>query len=182
MEMKLRACLPVFLLLFAACPEQRKVFFWHIVSSDVEFGQCTDEAWFRDTFQAPDAGDNSYLIYELSKDGKTASTVKCTHVDVSTCSDDPDPITWNVNGNELTRASTFDSSIPDAGCTIEENLTETITDNGKTMTDALSDVLSLVDETAGACADLDTQVKAHSTNGFGLEGCVVTLTLTGELK
>lgn len=180
--MKLRALLPVFLLVFAACPEPRKAFFWRITSSSVEFGQCTDEAWFRDSFQAPDAGDSTYLIYEISKDGKTATGLDCTRVDIDTCTTPVNAITWQVNGKELSRTATFDSSIPDAGCTIEENLTDTITDNGKTMDDAVVDVISLVDEQAGACADLDTQVKAHATNGFGLEGCVVTLKLTGELK
>lgn len=180
--MKLRPLLPVFLLVFAACPEQRKVFFWHITSANVEFGACTDEAWFRDAFQAPDAGGNAYLMYEVSKDGKTASSIDCTHVDADTCTTPANPIVWQVAGSELTRTATFDSSIPDAGCTIEENITDTISDNGKTMSDSLVDVISLVDEQVGACADLDTQVKAHATNGFGLEGCVVTLKLGGELK
>lgn len=181
--MKLRALLLLSLLVFAACPaDERKAFFWRITSANVEFGACTDEAWFRDAFAAPDAGDNTYLIYQLAKDGKTATDLECTRVDIDTCKVPANPIVWDVNGKELTRSVTFNSSIPDAGCSIQENLTDTITDKGKTMSNSVVDIISLVDETAGACADLDARVKDHSTNGFGLEGCVVTLQLTGELK
>jgi hypothetical protein len=185
-RMKLRLLAVLSLFVLAACPktEERDAFFWHITSANVEFGQCTDEAWFRDVFAAPDAGTNTYLIYEVAKDGKTASTLDCTRVSIDYCTTPADPIVWQVEGNELTRGLTFNSVIPDAGCSIQENVTDTITVNDKTMSDATVDVISLVEDTAGsgACTELDTQVKGHSTNGFGLEGCVVTLTVQGEIK
>lgn len=184
MKLRLFAVLSLFAL--AACPktEERKVFFWHITSADVEFGSCTDESWFRDVFAAPDAGTNTYLIYEIAKDGKTASTLDCTRVSVDYCEKPANPVVWDVEGNELTRGLSFNSTIPDSGCSIQETITDTITDNGKTMTDATVDVISLVEDAAGsgACTQLDTEVKGHSTNGFGLEGCVVTLTVQGEIK
>ncbi len=181
--MNLRHLLP--LLALSACPAPETgddgVFFWRLTESSLAFGACTDDPRFRDDVTPFAIGENSFIIYRVSEDGKAAATLSCTHVDVSTCAESADHIPWEVAGQELTRSQTFTDSVADAGCDMQQVVTETLIDKGQTMTLDVVNVLTLINTTpgSGVCEDLDAATRSRSTNGFGVEGCVISRQLKG---
>jgi hypothetical protein len=46
---------------------------------------------------------------------------------------------------------------------------------------SITNVLTLVDSPP-ACDQVDTDLKARSPNGLGVEGCVLTVKMTGRLR
>jgi len=157
------------------------VYFWQIASSTVEFGQCSDEAQFRMDTQPLPFTDNSYIIYKVSADGKTAVTQECARLDASTCKDSATPITFTIAGRELTFTRQTKDPVGTTGCSLQQSETWTLTDSKRTMALDISNVLSLVDSPP-ACDSVEADLKARSPNMLGIQGCVVTFKLTGNLK
>lgn len=157
------------------------VYFWQITSSTVEFGQCSDEPQFRMDTQPLSFTDNSYIIYKVSADGKKATTQDCTRLDATTCKDAANPVVFDVAGRELTFARESKDPVGMTGCNLQQNETWTLTDATRTMALDISNVLSLVDSPP-ACDSVEADLKARSPNMLGVQGCVVTFKLTGDLK
>jgi hypothetical protein len=158
------------------------VYFWQITSSTVEFGQCSDDASFRMDAQPIAFTDNSYLIYRVSQDGKTAVTQECARLDANTCKASANPITFTIAGRELTFTRQSKAPIGMTGCNLQQSETWTLADKGnKTMTLDIANTLSLVDSPP-ACDAVEADLKMRSPNMLGVEGCVVTFKLTGNLK
>lgn len=179
---------PVVLALFTACGggssnglAPNAVYFWQITSSTVEFGQCSDKPEFRMDAKPLAFSDNSYLIYRVSGDGKTAVTQDCTRLDASTCSSSATPITFNIAGRELTFTQESKAPVGTTGCNLLQAETWTLADSGKAMTLDIANVLSLVDSPP-ACDSVEADLKMNSPNMLGVQGCVVTFKLTGNLK
>jgi hypothetical protein len=156
--------------------------FWQADTSTVDFASnCSDEMTFRSSIKPVEVGMNSYLIYRIEKDGKTATVLDCDTLDASTCKNHDPLITFTVAGKELFRTDTNKSMIMGSTCNLLDTTNWTLTDMDKTLSMEQAHVLSLVDD-ATACAMVDTNYKAASPNMMGLDGCQVTYHLTFKKK
>jgi hypothetical protein len=156
------------------------VVFWRLTSSALQFGQCSDDAEFRKGVKPIEVMPNSYLVYRLSADGKTATSQQCQSLDPASCGDAPGPLVYSVNGRELTLTRSAKSPVGTTGCQLQLQDTWTLTDAKDTMTLDIDSALSLVDAPE-ACASAEAALKAQSPNRLGVEGCVVTFSLGGVL-
>jgi hypothetical protein len=154
-----------------AAPNQ--TYFWRVMSSEVTFGACSDEPQFRKDLMPLKFESNSFLIYKVAPDGKTAVNQTCDRVDPDTCKPSATNVTFTVANPELIFVSEGKSAFGMTGCQLLDNTTWTLTDLGATGTLEITHVLSLVDNPA-ACMATETQFKQQSPNMLGLEGCVVT--------
>lgn len=170
----------VALLAMVACGGPRKpgavageTYFWRVVSSAVEFGYCTDDPEFRADIQPIPFEENSYVMYRVAKDGKTASTVTCTRLDPSSCTPAAHELTFDVAGSELSTALEGKSPFGTTGCQLQDAQSWILTDRGPSLELSVSHALSLVDKPM-ECEALDKQIKDTSPNMLGVQGCVVT--------
>jgi hypothetical protein len=153
--------------------QANQTYFWKVVSSNIEFGQCSDETMFRAGLMPLKFEANSYLIYKADKSNATATTQTCTTLDTSTCMPSASPVVFTVAGSELAYSTSAKSALGVDGCQLLDTTTWLLTDAVTTGSLEITHVLSEVDN-AAACTAAETQVKAQSPNMQGLEGCVVT--------
>lgn len=173
-------------LLCVACPQYtgpqaNATYFWQIKTSTVEFGACSDAMDFRMGINAVPISDNTFLIYKVSADGKKAATQACSRLDTATCTDSDAGVVFDVAGRELTFTESEKSPIGTTGCSLQQTQTWTALDATRTLTVDINNVLTLVDSRPG-CDMVEADLKMRSPNGLGVEGCVITSKLTGELK
>lgn len=158
------------------------IVFWQASTSTVDFASnCSDESTFRTSIMPVAVDPNSYLIYKVSKDGKTATVQDCDTLDANTCKDSKTGITFTIAGKELFRTDTNKSVIMGSTCNLLDTTNWTLTDMDKTLTMEQAHVLSLVDD-ATACMSVDSNYKMASPNGMGLDGCQVTYHLSFTKK
>lgn len=150
-----------------------QIYFWKVTSSAVEFGTCSDEKQFRDDLAPLKFEANSFLIYKVSQDAKSAVTQTCSRVDPSTCAPSTTNVVFQVAVPELVFTTEGKTPLGMAGCNLKDASTWTLTDKGSTGTLDIVHVLTEVDNPA-ACMAAETQLKAQAPNMTGLEGCVVT--------
>jgi hypothetical protein len=182
--MPLRSLL--FAVLLAGCgqytgPQPDATYFWQMKTSELEFGACSDAADFRMGLDPLPITDNTFVIYKVSSDGKTAVTQKCERLDSRSCSPSDSGVTWDIVGRELTFTRSTKEPIGTTGCSLQQTETWTLTDATKAMTLDLVNVLTLVDSRP-ACDQVEADLKARSPNMLGVEGCVITNKLTGTLE
>lgn len=162
-------------------PVPDATYFWQLTSSAVEFGACSDDADFRAGLPPIELSENTFLVYRVAKDGRTAVSQDCTQLDARTCAPDAEGPVFDIAGRELTFTRQLKQPIGTTGCSLQQTETQVLTDNTRTMTLELQNVLTLVDAPA-ACGRVEADQKARSPNGLGVEGCVVTFKLTGALR
>lgn len=162
-------------------PQPDAIYFWKIKTSTLEFGACSDAPDFRSQLMPVEITENTFVIYKVSTDGKTATTQKCTALDSKACTTADSPTVFDITGRELVSTQSSKSPIGTTGCSLQQTETSTITDGTRTMTLDLTNVLTLVDSRP-ACDTVEADLKARSPNMLGVEGCVITRKLTGELK
>ena len=150
------------------------LYFWKVTSSDAVFGACSDNADFRAGQKPIEFTDKTYFAYKVDSTGKKATAQSCTARDASACT--PTTTVFDITGNHLVSTSSSNEPITGATCSIADLVTTTATDNGGTGTLELMHTYSLVDDQA-ACDKLDTNFKAQSPNGLGIQGCVITFKL-----
>ena len=182
----MRLRLTLLALLLAGCgqyngPQANATYFWQIKTSTIEFGACSDATDFRMGLTALPITDNTFVIYKVSADGKTAVTQKCDRLDSTTCSPSDSGVVFDVTGRELNFTQSNKAPIGTTGCSLQQTETWTLTDATKLMTLDLVNVLTLVDSQP-ACDQVEADLKARSPNMMGVEGCVITSKLTGDLK
>jgi hypothetical protein len=182
----MRLHLPVLSLILAGCqqymgPQPDATYFWQVKTSTIEFGACSDAADFRMPLTALPITDNTFVIYKVSSDGSKAITQKCDRLDSSTCSQSDSMVVFDVTGRELNFSKTDKAPIGMTGCSLQQTETWTLTDATRAMTLDLVNVLTLVDSQP-ACDQVEADLKMRSPNMLGVEGCVITSKLTGELK
>ncbi len=158
-------------------PQPGDVDFWQVKTSTVDFSMCSDDPTFRMSITPVQFDANSYLIYRVEKDGKTATVLDCTALDASTCMNSSTGITFQIAGTELFRTDTNKSPITGSTCNLLDTTNWTLDDMDKTLSMEVDHVLSLVDDPA-ACMTLDTNYKQNSPNMMGLDGCLVKYSLT----
>lgn len=182
----MRLHLPLLALILAGCPQYMgpvadATYFWQVKTSTIEFGACSDATDFRMPLTALPITDNTFVIYKVSSDGSKAITQKCDRLDSSTCSQSDSMVVFDVTGRELNFTQTQKAPIGMTGCSLQQTETWTLTDATRAMTLDLVNVLTLVDSPP-ACDQVEADLKARSPNMLGVEGCVITSKLTGELK
>ena len=184
--MSRRLLLPVAVLLtLLACgrkgPDPKVTYFWHVSSSTVEVGDCSDAADFRQDLVPLPFQENSYITYKVSDDGKKATAMTCTHLDARTCNPSAAGVVFDIAGTELVYVSQLKDPIGTSGCSLQQDSTWTLRDQISTFSLEIANVLSLVDNQT-ACDSIETNLKARSPNKLGVAGCVVTFKLGGELR
>lgn len=182
--MRLRLC--ALALILAGCPQYtgpqpNATYFWQMRTSTLEFGACTDDADFRAPLTPLQLTDNTFIIYKVSSDGTKATSQKCERLDSKSCTDSESGVVFDVTGRELNFTRTEKVAIGTTGCSLQQTETWTLTDATRAMTLDLVNVLTLVDSPP-ACDQVENDLKMRSPNGLGVEGCVITNKLTGELK
>ncbi len=166
----------------AACghkkgPQPGDVDFWQVKSSAVDFAMCSDDMAFRSSITPVTFDANSYLIYRVEKDGKTATVLDCQTLDANTCTPSSTGITFQIAGTELFRTDTSKSMIGMTGCNLLDTTNWTLDDMDKTLSMEVDHVLSLVDDPM-ACDQVNTSYQQNSPNMTGLEGCLVKYSLS----
>lgn len=182
----MRLRLTLLAVLLAGCgqypgPQANATYFWQIKTSTIEFGACSDAVDFRTGLTAVPITDNTFVIYKVSADGKQAVTQKCDRLDTATCSPSDSNVIFDIAGRELNFTQSTKAPLGTTGCSLEQTETWTLTDATRQMTLNLVDVLTLVDSPP-ACDRVEADLKARSPNMLGVEGCVITSKLTGDLK
>lgn len=182
----MRLRLTLLTLLLAGCgqytgPQPDATYFWQVKTSTLEFGACSDAEDFRSGLTALPITDNTFVIYKVSADGKQAVTQQCDRLDSRTCTPSESNVVFDVTGRELNFTQTDKAPIGMTGCSLQQTETWTLTDATRLMTLDLVNVLTLVDSQP-ACDQVEADLKARSPNMLGVEGCVITSKLTGELK
>jgi hypothetical protein len=172
--------------LFSACPQYNgpqadATYFWQVKTSTLEFGACSDAMDFRMPLTALPITDNTFIIYKVSSDGTKAITQKCDRLDSATCTASDSNVVFDVTGRELNFTQSDKTPIGMTGCSLQQTETWTLTDATRAMTLDMVNVLTLVDSQP-ACDQVEADLKARSPNMLGVEGCVITSKLTGELK
>ena len=162
-------------------PQADATYFWQIKTSTLEFGACSDAPDFRMGLEPLPITDNTFVIYKVSPDGKKAVTQKCDRLQSSSCSPSDSMVIFDVTGRELNFTQSSKAPIGMTGCSLQQTETWTLTDATRAMTLDLVNVLTLVDS-APACDQVEADLKMRSPNMLGVEGCVITSKLTGELK
>jgi hypothetical protein len=162
-------------------PQKDATYFWQVQTSTIEFGACSDAMDFRMGLKPLDITDNTFIIYKVSSDGTKAVTQKCDRLDTKTCSPSDSGVIFDVAGRELTFTQESKAPIGTTGCSLQQTETWTLTDATRQMTLNLVNVLTLVDSQP-ACDSVEADLKARSPNMLGVEGCVITNKLTGDLK
>jgi hypothetical protein len=162
-------------------PSGDGVWFWHLLTSTVAFGACSDNADFRKGAQPLTLTDNTFIVYKTASDAKSAVAQNCPTLDATSCTPAAGGLMWAVAGSELTAVTDKKDPVGTGGCSLEQTQTWTLDDLGATMTVEVDNVLTLVDAPA-ACDTIEANLKASSPNMLGAQGCVVTFKLTGELR
>lgn len=162
-------------------PQANATYFWQIKTSTVEFGACSDAMDFRMGIDPVPISDNTFLIYKVSSDGKQAVTQSCSRLDSTTCTASDAGVVFDIAGKELTFTESSKSPIGTTGCSLQQTQTWTALDATRAITIDINNVLTLVDSQPG-CDSVEADLKMRSPNGLGVEGCVITSKLTGELK
>lgn len=153
--------------------------YWKVASSDVAFGACSDDnsdGGFRQQIQAVEFEENSYFVYRISGDAKTASVMACKTFSPSSCVVSEPELKFDVTGNELHLTRELKTEIGDGGCNLQTTQQWIAEDKGTSMSLDVSNTLSLVDQPT-ECARIENIVKRDSPNGLGFQGCVVTYKL-----
>lgn len=165
----------------ASGPQANATYFWEIASSAVSFGACSDAPAFRQGVTPIAVEPNTFMVYKVSSDGKHGVTQNCTRLDPSTCSPMDGGVVFDIAGSELTYSETDKAPVGNQGCTLQQTFTWTLSDQTRTMKLDIANVLTLVDAPT-ACAKVESDLKRDSPNGLGIEGCVITSSLTGDLR
>jgi hypothetical protein len=152
-----------------------KVTYWRALSSSVGFTACTDAAGWQSSIAAPKIEENSYVMYRLSADGKTATAQSCTTTLASSCTDLVPAIVFIVTGHTLIYdAPSQVRDLQGTACGLQADQVWTIEDRGEDASFKAALTFNLVGP-VNDCAALDAQIKSEGTNGFGIDGCGVDL-------
>jgi hypothetical protein len=162
--------------------EWGEITYWLVTSSDVAFAQCSDASDWRSQVEAPAIEPNTYLIYRVETGGATATAMDCETTLGSSCTESDTGIVFTVVGHTLTWDPTAEiQDVTGSDCDVQVDQIWTLVDNGETLDWELGMAVDLVGD-ATDCAALDAQIKLQSPNGLGMDGCVVTLSMSADFS
>ncbi len=160
--------------------ERGMVLLWDMDEPDLGYSRCTDNADLRAQLETElEAAQRDLLAYRVAQDGSTARMMECTQASMANCQDDPMGIELGISGNTMTYRPTPD--VIDLQGTCDARLTSALdlVDRGDTLDLDLTISVDLVGDQL-ACAAVEAGVQAGSSNGEGLDGCVVSVTSRGD--
>ena len=150
-----------------------QVLFWEVTSTSLGDEGCTDDPAFQDTLSLPPLEENTYFMYRVSDDGKTAVAQDCAELDADSCVA-VDDITFDIDGHEHVWSPEPESITRSPVCEVFGRQVWRFDDQG---TDGTLDILIdfPFEGTDNGCAELDADMAAQSTNGLGLASCEISL-------
>ncbi len=156
------------------------VTYWLVTGTSVGFDACTDAESWQSDITPPEFPANSYLLYRISDDGNEAIAQSCETTLASSCHDSETGIVFDVSGHTLTYVPGPDFvDVMGSTCDIELDQVWVVEDQGEIGTMVVTIAIYLIGD-ATACATLDDQIIAESSNGLGFDGCTVTLSVDLE--
>lgn len=162
-------------------PHANERLVWRIDSFERSFGAaCTDLPAFREDLSSFAVEAGSYIAYAVDGEAASAKTMLCTSYDPSSCEVDPQGVTLTVSGNTLLFSEAVSSDIENSECRLELNATWNLEDQGEAMGFEVVFLYSLIDSPSD-CPTFQQAVIAESNNAQGIDGCAVTLSMTGSL-
>lgn len=152
---------------------------WRIIEADVEFSRCSDAPVWRDQFSAPDVSSgNQSVTVAIDPSGKEALLMSC--MGGSACAVAQPEVRFTVAGTELLHGSNSRLEVSQSTCQVAVAEVIVIVDEGQTMSLQNALTFTLVEDDA-ACASFDANLRGQSANGAGIDGCVVTFNMKGQL-
>jgi hypothetical protein len=171
------------LLLTGGCgdagPYPGEVAFWRIAEARLEFTRCSDSPALRGGLEPLPV--DSYLIYEVAEDARTARMMSCQTRDPFTCAPHPAGVTFQIAGEELWFDDATTQPMGPDGCVLTQTEAWLVVDLGATAQLEVSTFLSL-DGPKSACDAVDAEFRGPSLNGEGIDGCAVRNFATAELN
>lgn len=173
-------CLLVLLACGGSGPQPNQTYFWKLTTSTIEFNSmCSDEATFRQKNQPIEIKPDSYFIYKVSADGKTATHMTCETFDVRTCIPHSSGLVFTIAGLEMSSARDMKQTITSSQCSINTSESWLLTDKkGSALSIEISDTFSLVGDRTD-CDEIEAQAKSQAPNGKGFQGCAITMRIEG---
>jgi hypothetical protein len=156
------------------------VSFWEITTSAVSYQGCSDSRAFHDAVPHWDV-EGAFLVYRVSPDGTSAVQQACDRVDAASCLAATDGLTWTIDGATLRTVQEVRDALDASGCQLVQQQRWAMTPVQAEIQIIVTSTLSLVGA-ASACDPIQAAVQARAPNGQGLDGCVVTYRLAGELR
>jgi hypothetical protein len=104
----------------------------------------------------------------------------CTTTDPATCKDRVPPMVFDLAGPVGTyTAPTTKSALGTSGCSLQSAQVWTFTEGSTTISGQVAITFSLVDSTT-ACDTYESALEADSPDHKGAQGCVVTISFSGD--
>lgn len=156
------------------------IFYWEVTGSELDVGhRCTDAPSFRDKLQGPEFEENTYLMYRVDTDGRSAVMQSCRTLDPATCEDSALDLVFEIDGQKLVAHPPPDvRDIENSACKLEGDEIWTVLDRGETMKLTYETTFQLVGDVT-ACAELEDRIVSQSSNGQGVNDCTLTLIVDG---
>lgn len=152
-----------------------EVLFWRIDEVASSRQACGDAPELDSVVIAPGVAPGSHLVLEVSDDATSARWLRCSTRELATCQRDPvDPLFTveardTIHFERVTRTPIENGE----GCVLQINEQWTLVDRGIYLEGAIVRTHTLTDSELG-CGIVDLDLLASSTNGLGLDGCVLT--------
>ena len=137
----MRTCL-LSLVFLAACGGSREpgpqaseygaVTFWEVTALSGSVTSCTDAPDYASATEPPELDENSFLIYRVSEDGSSATSMSCTETRASSCTEGE--LSFAVQGSTL-ETTVGPTAVTTVGaCEIASVQAWSIVDEGDTAT------------------------------------------------
>lgn len=185
-------CLALFSLLLNACgsrapgphSSERGLFtYWRIIDvSNPSYGnECSDSDTVRFGLELDKFEAHSLFLYKVSSDGTKATLQECTGIDKDSCSDHSKEIEFRIQGNKMTWSTTDRvKSTSYYPCKLDLTRSWELTDNGQGLLLSSTFSIKVVPTTLKECTLQEDDIRRRSKNKKGLNGCVVTQTMSAD--
>jgi len=155
------------------------VTYWKVLGSSGSNANCTDGGDWEEVVGGPKFSDGSYFMYRVESGSDLATGQDCESLDPSTCVDSD--LEWVINGHTLTYEPEVDTLDLTGDCDLLFTAVWTIMDEGESGLFSLEMSFDYTGDSS-VCDALEADIVAASTNGFGLDDCVVTLDADLEMS
>ena len=186
-------CLVVLSLTLNACgsrtpgphSSERGLFtYWRIIDvSDPSYGgECSDSETVRFGLEVDNFEAYSLFLYKVSSDGMKATLQECTGIDKSSCSAHSKDIEFNIKGSKMTWSTTDRvKSTSYYPCELDRTRIWELTDNGQGLILRSTFSVKVVPTTLKECTLQEDDIRRRSKNKKGLDGCVVTQSMSADI-
>ena len=154
----------------------------YMTSTRVGYDTCTNsEPWVSGAESLTSQLSPGHVAYEISADGTQADLLNCTTKNaLNTCNASSPRTILAIEEGALVLRFQERVTPPDSSCVIVYDTVATTVDNGTTFTETMLQEVSL-DGAENECAALDERFRSTGSNGYGIDGCLLTFTTAGRL-